>query len=169
MNILRLHRTDCHPPRLAQQEQTKGAEAYNKPYALLALQLHSCSSLSRDHHGAERAFTQNGGLRGGRGCCRRPWYVRFQSFCMFGSHLHFLQLALQGAFAEHETMLLDLRNVKGKRVVPIQVREPDDLARCDALIIPGGGKFHCSSFSPAILWLCRIDDHRPPHPPLLTS
>jgi 5'-phosphate synthase pdxT subunit len=36
-------------------------------------------------------------------------------------------------------MLRDLGVIDGKRVMPLQVRGPDDLARCDALIIPGGG------------------------------
>ncbi|KAK7445150.1 Senecionine N-oxygenase [Stygiomarasmius scandens] len=57
-------------------------------------------------------------------------------------------LALQGAFAEHQSALerLDLRdvkapNVKGrldKRVCVVLVRTTEDLDRCDALVIPGG-------------------------------
>ncbi|OCH93257.1 SNO glutamine amidotransferase [Obba rivulosa] len=45
-------------------------------------------------------------------------------------------LALQGAFAEHQVMLqkLSLR----KRMAIVLVRTQEDLARCDALIIPGG-------------------------------
>ncbi|KAI0782336.1 glutamine amidotransferase subunit pdxT [Abortiporus biennis] len=45
-------------------------------------------------------------------------------------------LALQGAFAEHQVMLkkLNLRH----RIVIILVRTQEDLAKCDALIIPGG-------------------------------
>jgi 5'-phosphate synthase pdxT subunit len=41
-------------------------------------------------------------------------------------------LALQGAFAKHIAML---HSLKAKA---IEVRTPDDLAKCDALIIPGG-------------------------------
>ncbi|KIY53850.1 SNO glutamine amidotransferase [Fistulina hepatica ATCC 64428] len=45
-------------------------------------------------------------------------------------------LALQGAFIEHQAMLqrLSLR----RHIVVVQVRTPEDLARCDGLIIPGG-------------------------------
>jgi 5'-phosphate synthase pdxT subunit len=45
-------------------------------------------------------------------------------------------LALQGAFSEHQASLQRL-SLKEKLVV-IQVRTASDLARCDALIIPGG-------------------------------
>ena len=41
-------------------------------------------------------------------------------------------LALQGAFAKHVEML------KGMGVEPIEVRKPEQLEKCDALIIPGG-------------------------------
>jgi 5'-phosphate synthase pdxT subunit len=41
-------------------------------------------------------------------------------------------LALQGDFREHEAVLTDLG------AAPIEVRSPDDLARVDALMIPGG-------------------------------
>jgi len=45
-------------------------------------------------------------------------------------------LALQGAFAEHQAML---QKISGKgRIEVIQVRTPEELKRCDALIIPGG-------------------------------
>ncbi|KAI0254189.1 PdxT/SNO family [Lactifluus subvellereus] len=45
-------------------------------------------------------------------------------------------LALQGAFTEHEAML---QKTSGKRHLEvIQVRSPEELKRCDALIIPGG-------------------------------
>jgi len=45
-------------------------------------------------------------------------------------------LALQGAFAEHQIML---RKFSGKRQLDvIQVRTPEELKLCDALIIPGG-------------------------------
>jgi 5'-phosphate synthase pdxT subunit len=45
-------------------------------------------------------------------------------------------LALQGAFAEHQAMLQHISR-KGHLEV-IQVRTPEELKRCDALIIPGG-------------------------------
>ncbi|KAH7916669.1 PdxT/SNO family [Hygrophoropsis aurantiaca] len=45
-------------------------------------------------------------------------------------------LALQGAFAEHQVALQKLPFQK--KVVIVLVRVADDLARCDALIIPGG-------------------------------
>jgi pyridoxal 5'-phosphate synthase pdxT subunit len=41
-------------------------------------------------------------------------------------------LALQGDFREHEAVLSDLG------AAPIEVRTPEDLARVDALVIPGG-------------------------------
>jgi len=41
-------------------------------------------------------------------------------------------LALQGAFAAHATVLARLG------VEPREVRTPDDLERCDALVMPGG-------------------------------
>jgi len=51
-------------------------------------------------------------------------------------------LALQGAFAEHHAMLQKLSGKgkgKGKRhLEAIEVRTPEELKRCDALIIPGG-------------------------------
>jgi len=46
-------------------------------------------------------------------------------------------LALQGAFAEPQAMLQKIRGKKGHLDV-IQVRTPEELKRCDALIIPGG-------------------------------
>jgi 5'-phosphate synthase pdxT subunit len=46
-------------------------------------------------------------------------------------------IALQGAFAEHQAML---QNISGKgHLEVIQVRTPEELEQCDALIIPGGG------------------------------
>ncbi|KAJ7618474.1 PdxT/SNO family [Roridomyces roridus] len=45
-------------------------------------------------------------------------------------------LALQGAFAEHQKRLQSLR--LKRPIVSILVKTPDDLQRCDALIIPGG-------------------------------
>jgi pyridoxal 5'-phosphate synthase pdxT subunit len=41
-------------------------------------------------------------------------------------------LALQGDFREHEAVLTDLG------AAPVEVRTPEDLARVDALMIPGG-------------------------------
>ena len=46
---------------------------------------------------------------------------------------------MQGAFAEHQIML---RRVSlSKPLVILLIRSQEDLARCDALIIPGGGMF----------------------------
>ncbi|KII83376.1 hypothetical protein PLICRDRAFT_47265 [Plicaturopsis crispa FD-325 SS-3] len=45
-------------------------------------------------------------------------------------------LALQGAFAEHQTTLKKLSFER--KISVVQVRTPEDLARCAALIIPGG-------------------------------
>jgi len=45
-------------------------------------------------------------------------------------------LALQGAFVEHKRALEKL--TFNKRIEAILVRTPEDLSRCDALIIPGG-------------------------------
>jgi 5'-phosphate synthase pdxT subunit len=47
-------------------------------------------------------------------------------------------LALQGAFLEHQAMLqrLELK----LRVTVIQVRTTEELSKCDALVIPGGGE-----------------------------
>ncbi|KAJ7601104.1 PdxT/SNO family [Mycena floridula] len=73
-------------------------------------------------------------------------------------------LALQGAFAEHEASLQ--RIASNLNIKTVQVRTVDDLARCDALIIPGGGEclqlglsLLLSSFSPestTIALLARI-------------
>ncbi|KAH9953194.1 hypothetical protein BC827DRAFT_168035 [Russula dissimulans] len=46
--------------------------------------------------------------------------------------------ALQGAFAEHQAMLLKISGKRGVEVV--QVRTPEELKGCDALIIPGGDR-----------------------------
>ncbi|KAK7049415.1 Senecionine N-oxygenase [Paramarasmius palmivorus] len=43
-------------------------------------------------------------------------------------------LALQGAFIEHEASIQRLN----RKIRVIQVRTPEDLEKCDALIIPGG-------------------------------
>ena len=53
--------------------------------------------------------------------------------------------ALQGAFAEHQVMLQKL-SLK-KRVVIVLVRQQEDLDKCDALIIPGGGNQSLSFYS----------------------
>ncbi|KAI0067564.1 SNO glutamine amidotransferase [Artomyces pyxidatus] len=47
-------------------------------------------------------------------------------------------LALQGAVAEHQRMLQTLKFSGRGKIHVVQVRMPDDLAICDALIIPGG-------------------------------
>jgi glutamine amidotransferase PdxT len=47
--------------------------------------------------------------------------------------------ALQGAFAEHQAMLKKLSGKGKRRLETIEVRTPEELKRCDALIIPGGG------------------------------
>ncbi|KAF9236906.1 SNO glutamine amidotransferase [Melanogaster broomeanus] len=52
------------------------------------------------------------------------------------TNLKFYAPALQGAFAEHQTALQKISS--SKKVSPLLVRTPDDLAKCDALIIPGG-------------------------------
>ncbi|KAH0839340.1 SNO glutamine amidotransferase family-domain-containing protein [Lanmaoa asiatica] len=67
--------------------------------------------------------------------------------------------ALQGAFAEHETALRKITSPV--KVHPLLVRTPDDLAKCDGLIIPGGGKCHVVQSMYLFLTLCRIDDDRP--------
>lgn len=51
-----------------------------------------------------------------------------------------LFLAMQGAFAEHQAMFQKLSPKKS--VAVLLVRTPEELARCDALVIPGGGKPH---------------------------
>jgi len=47
--------------------------------------------------------------------------------------------ALQGAFAEHQTALQRLPCAR--RLEVILVKTPEDLERCDALVIPGGGVY----------------------------
>jgi pyridoxal 5'-phosphate synthase pdxT subunit len=46
-------------------------------------------------------------------------------------------LALQGAFAEHHAILSRL-SISQISIISCLVKTPDDLAKCDALIIPGG-------------------------------
>ncbi|KAI9512754.1 SNO glutamine amidotransferase [Russula earlei] len=46
--------------------------------------------------------------------------------------------AMQGAFAEHQAMLQKLSAKGRRRVEVVQVRTPEELRRCDGLIIPGG-------------------------------
>lgn len=48
-------------------------------------------------------------------------------------------LALQGAFVEHKTALEKLP--VNRRLEVLLVKTPEELERCDALIIPGGGRF----------------------------
>lgn len=59
---------------------------------------------------------------------------------MYRSLIQKTSVALQGAFVEHRTALerLPFR----KKLEVILVKTPEDLERCDALIIPGGGAFH---------------------------
>lgn len=51
-------------------------------------------------------------------------------------------LALQGGFAEHVALVrkaaAQLADAFPTAVEAVEVRTPDELARCDALIIPGG-------------------------------
>lgn len=49
-----------------------------------------------------------------------------------------LVVALQGAFVEHQAMFQKL-SLK-RRIHIAQVRTPEDLNKCDALVIPGGGE-----------------------------
>ncbi|KAJ7226639.1 PdxT/SNO family [Mycena haematopus] len=46
-------------------------------------------------------------------------------------------LALQGAFAEHQARLQAL-HLKQRKIITVLVKTPEDLQRCDGLIIPGG-------------------------------
>lgn len=55
-----------------------------------------------------------------------------------GSCVLILVVALQGAFAEHQAMFQKL-SMK-RRLHIVQVRTPEDLKKCDALVIPGGGE-----------------------------
>ncbi|GAA5945245.1 hypothetical protein JCM3775_001894 [Rhodotorula graminis] len=47
-------------------------------------------------------------------------------------------LALQGSFAEHIAALESCTTSTGERVPVVAVRTPQDLARCRALVVPGG-------------------------------
>ncbi|GAA5853825.1 hypothetical protein JCM9279_001678 [Rhodotorula babjevae] len=47
-------------------------------------------------------------------------------------------LALQGSFAEHIAALESCTTTSGDRVPVVAVRTPQDLARCRALVVPGG-------------------------------
>eukprot|EP00413_Alexandrium_margalefii_P015182 CAMPEP_0204528388 /NCGR_PEP_ID=MMETSP0661-20131031/9502_1 /ASSEMBLY_ACC=CAM_ASM_000606 /TAXON_ID=109239 /ORGANISM="Alexandrium margalefi, Strain AMGDE01CS-322" /LENGTH=269 /DNA_ID=CAMNT_0051534367 /DNA_START=53 /DNA_END=862 /DNA_ORIENTATION=- len=47
-------------------------------------------------------------------------------------------LALQGAFEEHEASFRRLPEELLRRIQLLQVRTPEELDRCDALVIPGG-------------------------------
>ncbi|KAI0131792.1 glutamine amidotransferase [Xylariales sp. AK1849] len=47
-------------------------------------------------------------------------------------------LALQGGFAEHLTSLQRAAAHLGDKFTFVEVRTPDQLSRCDALVIPGG-------------------------------
>ncbi|TFY62525.1 hypothetical protein EVG20_g6671 [Dentipellis fragilis] len=60
-------------------------------------------------------------------------------------------LALQGAFAEHQAMLQKLSSKT--KVMVTQVRTAEELAACDALVIPGGGE---SIPAPVYLIMCCV-------------
>ena len=49
-------------------------------------------------------------------------------------------LALQGGFLEHVTLLRKAasRLASGHEISAVEVRTPEELAQCDALVIPGG-------------------------------
>jgi len=47
-------------------------------------------------------------------------------------------LALQGAFAEHQTLFGELPSNLAEQISVVQVRTGEQLRRCDALVIPGG-------------------------------
>lgn len=65
---------------------------------------------------------------------RDPWrvWVMFPKKKQLTRHL-----ALQGAFVEHQVALQELPIQK--RIDVVLVRSPEDLTKCQALIIPGGG------------------------------
>ena len=71
-------------------------------------------------------------------------------------------VALQGAFVEHQAMFQKL-SVK-RRMHIVQVRTPEDLKKCDALVIPGGGEFQRSlrhsTVIEVVACLRRVDDNR---------
>lgn len=63
-------------------------------------------------------------------CTRKQYSSQNLLFC------HCI-IALQGAFAEHVNILTRLK-ISHLAITPLLVKTPDDLQRCDALIIPGG-------------------------------
>ena len=69
-------------------------------------------------------------------------------------------LALQGAFAEHQVMLQKL-SLK-RRVTIVLIRQQEDLDKCDALIIPGGGGPTIVSVAFLPLTSCAIAPQNPP-------
>lgn len=74
-------------------------------------------------------------------------------------------LALQGAFVEHQAMFQKL-SLK-RRIHIVQVRTVDDLKKCDALVIPGGGEYARSSvvlYTQVVACLLRINDNRTARP-----
>lgn len=74
--------------------------------------------------------------------------------------------ALQGAFAEHEAALRKISSPV--KVCPLLVRTPDDLVKCDGLVIPGGGECHVVWSMSSFLTLCRVDNDRSSSQPCRT-
>lgn len=75
--------------------------------------------------------------------------------------------ALQGAFAEHQVMLKKLSGKGKRRLETIEVRTPEELKRCDALIIPGGGtadpiSSHLFLFMARLAKAFALVGHKPP-------
>ena len=72
-------------------------------------------------------------------------------------------IALQGAFVEHEKALQRLR--LKRRISVLQVRTREELDRCDALIIPGGGALYAALRLHRLTAFCtppnRVDHDRP--------
>jgi 5'-phosphate synthase pdxT subunit len=64
-------------------------------------------------------------------------------------------LALQGAFAEHKTALEKLP--VNRKLEILLVKTPEELERCDALIIPGGGRFKISGLCRMVIDLVFIE------------
>ena len=63
----------------------------------------------------------------------------FLSACIHVMRPRFGHTALQGAFIEHQVALRQLP--LSRKISAIQVRTVDDLEKCSALIIPGGGRW----------------------------
>lgn len=65
--------------------------------------------------------------------------MRLRGFPCVLAYADRVHAALQGAFAEHQVMFQKV--AAKRRVVIVLVRTPEDLSRCDALVIPGGGEY----------------------------